>query len=346
MGNEAERAEPAIRSIDFHGRAGEYFGIWISNLFLSIVTLGIYSAWAKVRRVRYFYNATRIQGTPFSYHATGKQILIGRVVSCVVIAVYTLITTFVPLAVLPFSIAFAIALPWLINRSLRFQARMTSWRNVRFDWHGTYGKNFLFFLVCPLVAMLSLGLLMPPISRATYRYFAESHAFGVTRFRTRATVAAYYKAFLAALVLPVAAAVAVGAAVALTQPGFAAGGWLGLLPFLMVPAFAFLFMFQVMYRVACRNILLRSMTLGDAVTFDSRLGPLRVLWIALSNAVAILFSLGLLVPWAMVRTYRYQAENTGVGLADDAPAFLDAQTQAVGAFGEEFMDLEGLEFGI
>src|SRR5258707_6333866 len=42
----------------FTGRAGEYFRIWIVNICLSIVTLGIYSAWAKVRRKRYFYGNT------------------------------------------------------------------------------------------------------------------------------------------------------------------------------------------------------------------------------------------------------------------------------------------------
>ncbi|MED5348372.1 MAG: DUF898 family protein, partial [Pseudomonadota bacterium] len=39
----------------FHGEGGEFFRIWIVNLVLSIVTLGIYSAWAKVRTKRYFY---------------------------------------------------------------------------------------------------------------------------------------------------------------------------------------------------------------------------------------------------------------------------------------------------
>ena len=33
----------------FNGTAKEWFGIWIVNLLLSIVTIGIYSAWAKVR---------------------------------------------------------------------------------------------------------------------------------------------------------------------------------------------------------------------------------------------------------------------------------------------------------
>lgn len=44
----------------FTGTGSEYFRIWIVNLLLSIVTLGIYSAWAKVRRMKYFYRNTRL----------------------------------------------------------------------------------------------------------------------------------------------------------------------------------------------------------------------------------------------------------------------------------------------
>ena len=44
----------SIEPFRFTGTAREYFGIWIVNILLTIVTLGIYSAWAKVRRMRYF----------------------------------------------------------------------------------------------------------------------------------------------------------------------------------------------------------------------------------------------------------------------------------------------------
>lgn len=43
------QAEIRVRPFSFTGSAGEYFRIWIVNIALSIVTLGIYSAWAKVR---------------------------------------------------------------------------------------------------------------------------------------------------------------------------------------------------------------------------------------------------------------------------------------------------------
>lgn len=48
--------------LQFTGKGSEYFGIWIVNLLLTILTLGIYSAWAKVRRLQYFYRNTQLAG--------------------------------------------------------------------------------------------------------------------------------------------------------------------------------------------------------------------------------------------------------------------------------------------
>ena len=53
----------------FTGSGEEFFGIWIINLVLSICTLGIYSAWAKVRTKRYFYGNTILAGSSFEYVA-------------------------------------------------------------------------------------------------------------------------------------------------------------------------------------------------------------------------------------------------------------------------------------
>ena len=55
-------APSPVQRFEFTGSGSEYFKIWIVNVLLTIVTLGIYSAWAKVRRLRYFYNNTRFAG--------------------------------------------------------------------------------------------------------------------------------------------------------------------------------------------------------------------------------------------------------------------------------------------
>jgi uncharacterized membrane protein YjgN (DUF898 family) len=67
--------------IEFAGSGWEFFKIWIVNQILSILTLGIYSAWAKVRTNRYFYGNTRLGGSGFEYHAKPITILKGRLIA-------------------------------------------------------------------------------------------------------------------------------------------------------------------------------------------------------------------------------------------------------------------------
>src|SRR5271154_1264459 len=78
----------APEQVHFTGTGGEYFGIWIVNLLLTIVTLGIYSAWAKVRRLQYFYRHTEVAGSSFDFHGSAPRILIGRVIAFVMLIAY------------------------------------------------------------------------------------------------------------------------------------------------------------------------------------------------------------------------------------------------------------------
>jgi uncharacterized membrane protein YjgN (DUF898 family) len=141
-------ATPSIHAFSFTGRASEYFGIWIGNVLLSILTLGIYSAWAKVRSKRYFYGNTLLAGYAFDYPAPPAQILIGRLL---VVAFFALWTTAVQffwwidgimlLVVLP------LITPWAVVRALTFAARYSSHRNIWFEFHGTLREAFWVYLL-------------------------------------------------------------------------------------------------------------------------------------------------------------------------------------------------------
>ncbi|MCE2494032.1 MAG: DUF898 family protein [Alphaproteobacteria bacterium] len=63
----AEGGVPEPQRIQFAGRGSEYFGIWIVNVLLSVVTFGIWTAWAKVRRVQYFNGRTLVLGDPLDF---------------------------------------------------------------------------------------------------------------------------------------------------------------------------------------------------------------------------------------------------------------------------------------
>jgi len=67
----------------------EYFKIWIVNILLTILTLGIYAAWATVRNNRYFYSNLYLDDNNFRYLAEPIQILKGRLIAIAVLVIYT-----------------------------------------------------------------------------------------------------------------------------------------------------------------------------------------------------------------------------------------------------------------
>ena len=124
----------------FTGSGSEYFRIWIVNLLLSILTLGIYSAWAKVRREQYFHRNTVLDGSGFDYHGDPKAILKGRIVAVVLVLILAGIDKLEHGWYYPALLLLSPLLPWLVIRSITFRARNTSFRGLHFDFCGSYLK--------------------------------------------------------------------------------------------------------------------------------------------------------------------------------------------------------------
>lgn len=182
----------------FEGKASEYFGIWIVNLLLSIVTLGIYSAWAKVRRKKYFYNNTLIENASFDYHAKPMSILKGRIIAIVLLLVAAINPI---LQSLVFLVIF-IFLPWLVVRGSIFNARNTSHRGLRFDFVGTVSQAVRVFIGLPLLSMITLGLAVPYVAHERNQFLMNNHRFGLSQFDMSRVVKQFYKVYFILIVIP------------------------------------------------------------------------------------------------------------------------------------------------
>jgi Predicted membrane protein len=145
-----------LHRIKFHGKGGEYFAIWLVNALLTIVTLGIYSAWATVRRRRYFYGNTELDGDRFDYHAQPLQILKGRLLVIGGIIVFYILLAVAPLLGLLALLALLALLPWVVIRSWRYNAIMSSYRGVRFNYVCRTGRAYWALLFCPLLLIVGL----------------------------------------------------------------------------------------------------------------------------------------------------------------------------------------------
>ncbi|AOF90736.1 YjgN family protein [Sinorhizobium sp. RAC02] len=359
----AESARPAGQAGGFHrivftGKASEYFGIWIVNVLLTIITLGIYSAWAKVRRNRYFYGNTVLLGRSFEYHAKGLQILIGRLIVLGGFIVLNVIAALVPILVLLPTLVVLIALPWLVAKGLRFSARVTSYRNVRFDFVGGAGGAFKAFILGGLLAVITIGILTPLASRWVARYVGSNLRYGGKAFDTDPKLGPLYKSwllsFLIALVGLGIIALLVLMNLSLILPMIETPGLLTpeqQIPLIFSAVIGYIVLFAtfgiagLFYKAGVRNITWSTTTFDGQHQLMSDVSRTRYTWIATSNVIVTILTLGLMRPWAAVRMARYTWEHTGVTFTGDVGELFNRIEAQGSAVGSEFMDFEGFDFG-
>jgi uncharacterized membrane protein YjgN (DUF898 family) len=324
--NSAAAAPSAPVPLQFSGKAGEYFRIWIVNLCLSVLTLGIYSAWAKVRRKRYFYGSTLLQGSAFEYVGNPVAILKGRILVVLAFAVYSLsqqVNVVISLALLLVVLVF---LPWVIQRALQFNARNSTHRNVRFGFKGTKMDIFGVLLIGGLLVPVTLGMAYPFYFCMKRRIFVDNSTYGDQRFSFSATTGNYYAASLK---------------VSLAFLGFLVGSIvtvaIGVLPlYLLLRAYAE----ATFARLAWRNTRLAGIRFDCSWTAGGLFGLYFV------NALGVLLTLGLLIPWAAIRTARYKLERISLQSDQGLGGFLAAAQENVGAVGDEAGELLGFDFGL
>lgn len=337
----APRAATRVRTtmaqtlpFEFGGQGGEFFRIWIVNILLTILTLGIYSAWAKVRTNRYFYGNTRLEDSPFQYLADPLTILKGRLIAAAALLLWVFaefISAWLPIVLVAI---FVPLLPWVVVRAMAFVTRNSAYRNVRFGFHGSYGGAFKTFILWPALGVLTVGALMPYSLYRQQRYLVENTSYGAESMAFSARVRDYYwmafKAF-GLLVGGVAAAAALGALMAplLTVAGI-------MVVYLLVFAF---------WQVYTVNLRLNNTTLSR-VRFDACYRTGSYAWLVLTNLLGMALTLGLFYPWARVRTARYAAEHIAAVSEMSLDDFVAGEQRRVGSTGQEIGDLFNVELGV
>ena len=354
---------PQVHAFSFAGDAREYFRIWIVNLFLTVVTVGVYSAWAKVRKKRYLYGNTWVADANFDYHGDPVAILKGRIIAVSAFLTYTYASHYVPRLGTALLLVFAVAAPWLIVRTFQFNAFNSSYRNLRFGFHGTYAEalravfpfalSALFALLVPefdpehpprgaaifllFLPSLPFLLLYPYVMGSLKRLHVNRSSFGGVPFICTAGIGAFYKIYALAFVMLIVGFMFFGCVAGVTAA--ASVGWVSL-PFVYILVGSVLMAFT---RSRVGNLTFNSSSLAGRVRFASSLSARKLASIYFVNLLAIAVSLGLLVPWAVIRTARYRASCLAIECSGDLEGFLAEQARGVGATGDqvgEFFDVD------
>jgi len=342
-------------SLRFTGNGKEYFKIWIVNILLTIVTLGIYSAWAKVRNARYFYGNTLLDDTPFEYHANPVQILKGRLIAFSVFALYVLTASYFPLINALLALLIALIVPVVITQALRFKMAMSSYRNIRFGFdHTKLRAAYAAYFFYPIIGFLTAYLAWPWVHKHMSNYRVSHLRYGGASFNTNLKTGQYYAAYLLATVITlILLIVAMGLVGSMTgaldelfaqeAPELPSAELMSALLLVALSIFAISILFRAIIGARITNHIYDSSNLDETVYFGSKLGIPRLFFIYFTNILGIIVTLGLFIPWAKVRLARYRVESTRVETTDPLDEFTAAQASHTGALGDELGDAFGID---
>lgn len=345
-----ERTEPRPVRFEFNGTGKDYFGIWIVNTLLQIVTLGIYSPWAKVRKRSYFYGCTKLEGMNFDYLADPFALLKGWLLGAVLFILYFFGSNFSPILSGIVGILVFVLVPWVIVRSRMFNSRNSAHRNIRFNFYPDYKGAYFAYLWLYLLTPLTLGILAPYMIFRQKQFLVENSSYGKTPFRFLATGKEYYLLCLRVLGIAVLVGVCGFALSWMIGPmfvgmGHSVGVTASLFAFLPL-FFIFAYLLVALYfYVRITNLTWSSLKLGRH-RFGCDLKIMEMLWIFFSNWVAIIASVGLLTPWATVRLTRYRFEHLTVIVDGSLEEFEASSRRDINAAGEEISDIFGMDIGL
>lgn len=136
-------APARVLEIRFTGSGSEYFRIWAVNLLLILLTCGLYLPFAKMRRIRYVYANTLIDGEALAFHGDAWRMFRGFVLVAVLTAAYGVASNFSPVAALPAFLLLCVVWPALWRASMQFRLGNTSWRGLRLGFEGSLADAYL-----------------------------------------------------------------------------------------------------------------------------------------------------------------------------------------------------------
>jgi len=307
---------PSSKKLVFKGKSNEFFSIYIGNVLLSIITLGIYYPWARVKILKYLYNETEFEGSNFTFHGTGKEIFMGMLKAFGILAVvfgiylaclksgnlYIILSGFIF-----YIIAIIIITPAAIVGSLRYRTSRSEWRGIYFGYRGTYKAMLIIFLKGLFFIPLTLGIYSNWFITNIYKEVLKNFRLGNLKFIYDGTGAELFYINLKGFILTI-----------LT---------LGIYSF--------------RYQSHKYNYIFGSIRLAQ----DSNTGRIktsftgwRVFKLMIGNIFIVLFTVGLGTPWAIIRSINFFINNTELKSIINFNEIVQTETTQAGTTGEGLMD--------
>lgn len=382
----ADAASPSIGTgrvlrIEFTGSGSEYFRIWIVNLLLTIVSLGLYYPWAKARRLRYFYANTVVGEHALDFHGDPKRMLRGFLLVGLLLMLYSVAGNVSPTAGLVAFVIVAVVWPALLRASMRFKLANTSWRGMRLrftgDPAGAYRAILPIFIPGGVLIAATAGIDPQQADAATRhaaglaliataiaftavapwvfwmlkRYQHNHYAYGTLHTTLSAGPVPFYavalKTCAVALLALAVVVLAVGLIAAASFSSLGNGGRGVLIAIGVIAGYLVTLLVVMPYATSRTQNLVWCRTIGRDIRFDSTLAFGALLALTLRNALLMLVTLGLYWPFARIAVARMRLTAISIVTSGNPDLLFDARRRGGDdATGDAAGDLFGIDIGL
>ncbi|GLU32286.1 YjgN family protein [Trinickia caryophylli] len=348
----------------YDGKTRELYGIFLKNLLLSLVTVGIYRFWARTNMRRYVWSHMRFQGERFEYTGTGGELfkgfliafatLIGAIVVAMVLSVaLTRISGNKVLGALPIIalyLAIAVLAAGAYFSAQRYRLSRTLWRGIRGGMSGSafgYGARVLLY---GLLCLVTLYQLWPWVTVRLAERRINASSFGSEPFSFKGKAGRLYGVFVLTflgIVLLIAGMVALFLRPILVAIATArmSGGQDPAVVQHMLEMFALYAVLIVgIWLISCSYLahvvrhIVGNTTLGTHLRFGSGVTAKGLLGLMLGNLAIVAVTLGFGYPIALQRSLRYTAATLTVQGEIDPATILQNAGRAPRS-GEGMLDL-------
>ena len=194
----------------YHGKGGDFFLLMLKNILLTLVTLGIYAAWAKTRRRQFIWSSIEFDGHRLEYTGTGSELFRGYLKVGAVFVVYGLLTFLSKelgsagvLLQAVFGLALLGIIPFAIYWSRAYLLSRTRWRGIRFHLSGSAVPFAKAFWIGTLLTIVTIGLYGPVMSSRMHRIITNNTHVGTQALVYQGTDGEYWRIAIKGILLTI-----------------------------------------------------------------------------------------------------------------------------------------------
>jgi len=309
-------------NLKFNAQPSKLFVIMLVNFFFTIITLSLYYPWAKAKLLQYYYSVTDFQGSRFVFHGTGKEMFRGYIkVLALFVVLFGTIKVFqwigdpitvIIVSVISYLIVLAL-IPLAIHGVMRYRLSRTSWRGIHMGYRGSLKELYKLYLKGILFTILSFGIYTSWFMVGMRRYIVSNIRFGSLEFKFQGEGSTLF--------------------------GLHLGG-----RFLSMITLA---IYYPWYLISIKNFEIENASVvqnGKGYKIKSTMKGGSYFGLNFVNFFILLFTLGLGMPFVIIRNIKYELSNIHFSNKIDMNAIAQSEADYKDATGEDLSDALDLNF--